>query len=201
MGMGLGTWMTWAVFPAKAKLSDREKKEFISMLLSLAYIKFGSRLKFKTCRSRPPPLNFPEGASMSLKTIILILLVSLPAFSKPKFSSQYFDTAKQCECLESDLNEGQDCTQFKCDKMAGYEINLSYTGAACDSGQIIIKKTSQEVLALNEVPAKIEWRFAGTEPFAIDHQHGPSNPAQMKIQNPRLPFWSYRVCKNFLHSV
>ena len=89
------------------------------------------------------------------------------AQAKPQFSSRYFDTTTDCTCLEKNLQEGEDCTGFSCKEMAGYKIQVAYNGAACDLGKLKIIKNSKELVSLDEVPAKLEWRFADSQAFAV----------------------------------
>lgn len=51
--------------------------------------------------------------------------------------------------------------------MAGFQIQTSVDGSAFDLGKLVIVKDSKELISLSEVPSKLEWRFAGQEPFAV----------------------------------
>lgn len=107
-------------------------------------------------------------------TFLTVLNVS-SAEAKTTFSSRYFDTSADCKCLEGDLSEGQDCTQFKCKEMEGYQIQMSYNGSACDLGELKVTKGSKEFISIKEVPAKLEWRFADNQVFAVIYRlKGPS---------------------------
>jgi hypothetical protein len=95
--------------------------------------------------------------------------------AKTQFSSRYLDTTSDCTCLEKGLQEGQDCTQFKCKEMAGYHVHIKYDGSACDSGVLEIGRGSKELISIKEVPPKLEWRFADDHPFAVIYRlKGPS---------------------------
>lgn len=100
--------------------------------------------------------------------LISVLLFGVSTVhAKTQFSSRYFDTTIDCNCNEKDLQEGQDCIQFTCKEMAGYQIQVSYDGSACDLGKLKILKNSNIIVALSEVPTKLEWRFADSQPFAV----------------------------------
>lgn len=99
--------------------------------------------------------------------VVSSVLLSSLAQAETKFTSRYIDTADDCSCVEKDLEEGQDCTQFKCKEINGYQIQTLFDGSACDIGKLVISKDSKKLLTLNEVPKKLEWRFANDEPFAI----------------------------------
>jgi hypothetical protein len=97
------------------------------------------------------------------------MLITLKGFtiSPSRFSSQYFDTRKDCSCAEK-ISEGEECLQFKCKHIDIYQIETSFNGAACDLGTMKIFKGPKEViLSVNEVPSKIEWRYSNDKPFAI----------------------------------
>lgn len=107
---------------------------------------------------------------------VFILTSFIPSLqAKIKFSSRYIDVSSDCTCLERNLQEGQDCTQFKCKDMAGYQTQTAFNGSACDLGILKIVKGTRTSLSINEVPSKIEWRFADNEPFAVIYRlKGPS---------------------------
>jgi hypothetical protein len=85
-----------------------------------------------------------------------------------QFSSRYYDTQKECQCLETELRDGQDCVQYKCKDLEGHSVSKNYDGSACDSGILSISKGKKFKLGpINTVPKNIEIRFANSIPFAI----------------------------------
>lgn len=106
-----------------------------------------------------------------MKKQLLFILISISVSSsvgaEGRYSSRYFDTAKDCSCIEKNLQDGQDCTRFYCKEMSGYKTVVSYDGSACDLGRLQILKHNKLVISIEEVPSKIEWRYAGSEPVAL----------------------------------
>ncbi|MBY0415202.1 MAG: hypothetical protein K2Q18_13610 [Bdellovibrionales bacterium] len=104
-----------------------------------------------------------------VKQLLFLILISSGTSlqASTKFSSLYLDTTTDCSCIEKNLQEGQDCTQFTCKEMLGFQVQTSFDGSACDLGKLKILKDSKELISLNEVPKKIEWRLADNEPIAV----------------------------------
>jgi hypothetical protein len=118
-------------------------------------------------------------------TILISISFSSSLQSKTTFTSRYLDTSADCACLEKNLQEGQDCTRFSCKEMDGYHTQISFDGSACDLGKLKVIKDSKELVSLNEVPSKIEWRFAGDEPIAVIYRiKGPSKNCADQLGSP-----------------
>ena len=119
--------------------------------------------------------------NLKMKTLLLVcasVLLGAGLFPQTspgnaqKFSSAYTDLKTQCKPITKDEPQGDD-TPLRCVGYGGFEIRIDFSAA---SSHLNVQPTNcecEERIELATQPLhydakrKIEWRFAGGEPFAV----------------------------------